>query len=203
MSLDIGKSPTGGGQGHDVQSHSWLRTSAVKAVSRLAAYPNHLVSDVRSQEVGFQFLGWLHESRLYKTAVEVLPRPEAVLICGGSPNQPMAEPHSGGHLRMDRRHVVPHQLQHQQQHHADQPQHCIAHPADRHWSPPNPTDSAGLLAFGCRNVFSLECSFCVFLRNLCPYSTSNLYSKLSRYAGPRGWGPDHSGRCTTTHSFSL
>ncbi|OWK14285.1 hypothetical protein Celaphus_00001543, partial [Cervus elaphus hippelaphus] len=50
---------------------------------------------------------------------------------------------------MDRRHVVPHQLQHQQQHHADQPQHCIAHPADGHQSPPNPTDSTGLLAFGC------------------------------------------------------
>lgn len=77
--------------------------------------------------------------------------------------------------------MVPHQLQHQQQHHADQPQHCIAHPADGHRSPANPTDSTGLWLL--ESFLSL---MLFFLRNLCPYSTSNLYSKLFRYAGPRG-----------------
>ena len=112
--------------------------------------------------------------------MEVPPQPEGSLTCGGSPNQPVAEPHSSGHLGMDRRHVVPHQLQHQQQHHADQPQHCIAHPADGHQSPPNPADSTGLLAFGCCKVSLSNALFAFFLRNLCPYSTSNLHSKLSR-----------------------
>lgn len=58
------------------------------------------------------------------------------LTCCGRPDQRVAEPHAGGHLRVDGGHVVPHQLQHQQQDHADQPQHGIAHPVDRHRSRP-------------------------------------------------------------------
>lgn len=53
------------------------------------------------------------------------------LTCRGGPNQPVAEPHAGGHLGVRGSQVVAHQLQQQQQEHADQPQPRVARPACR------------------------------------------------------------------------
>lgn len=82
------------------------------------------------------------------------------LTCRGGPNQPVAEPHAKGHLRVHGSHVVSHQLQQQQQQHADQPQPSVTHPADRRWSLPSLDGGPRPLAGQCHvcwRAFSLIC----------------------------------------------
>lgn len=109
----------------------------------------------------------------------------APLTCGGSPNQPVAEPHAWGHLGVHGGYVVPHQLQHQQQHHAHQPQHGIAHPADRHRSRPGQpgADTSAPPSPLLPESLSLDCSARFFPRHMHPCSPSRLDSALSDHAG--------------------